>query len=45
MSTLSGTEYELTFAPQFDRIIVNDHLDTAEQETLQIVSAFLQAHS
>lgn len=42
---IAKAEYELTFAPQFDRIIVNDHLDTAEQEALQIVSAFLQAHS
>ena len=38
---LAKAEYELTFAPQFDHIIVNDDLDTAEQQTLEIVSQFL----
>ena len=38
---LAKAEYELTFAPQFDRIIVNDDLETAKQETLQVVKAFL----
>ena len=39
---LSKAEYELTFAPQFDRVIVNDDLDTAKQETLKVVSDFLK---
>ena len=38
---LAKAEYELTFAPQFDRVVVNDDLDTAKQEAYQIVSDFL----
>ena len=38
---LAKAEYELTFAPQFDHIIVNDDLATAEAETLQVVQEFL----
>ena len=38
---LAKASYELTFAPQFDRIIVNDDLETAKQETLQMVRDFL----
>jgi guanylate kinase len=38
---LAKAEYELTFASQFDHIIVNDDLETAKQETLQVVKAFL----
>ena len=38
---LAKAEYEMTFAPQFDRIIVNDNLETAKQQTLQVVKAFL----
>lgn len=38
---LTKAEYELTFAPQFDHIIVNDDLDTAKQDTLRIVTDFL----
>lgn len=38
---LAKAEYELTFAPQFDRIIVNDDLDTAKQETFDTVSTFI----
>jgi len=38
---LAKAEYELTFAPQFDRIIVNDDLETAKQEALQVVKDFL----
>ena len=34
---LAKAEYEMTFAPQFDKIIVNDDLETAKQETLKIV--------
>ena len=37
---LAKAEYEMTFAPQFDKIIVNDDLETAKQETLKIVKAF-----
>ena len=38
---LAKAEYEMTFAPQFDHVIVNDDLETAKQETLQIVKSFL----
>jgi guanylate kinase len=39
---LAKAEYELTFAAQFDRVIVNDDLETAKQETLQVVKDFLE---
>ena len=38
---LAKAEYEMTFAPQFDHVIVNDDLETAEQNTLQIIEQFL----
>ncbi len=34
--------YELTFAPMFDRVVVNDDLETAQQEALGLVSRFLE---
>ena len=34
-------ESEISFAPQFDIVIVNDDLDKAKQEALTIVSKFL----
>ncbi len=41
---LAKAEYELTFAPQFDHVIVNDDLETAKQDALRIVSAFVDGH-
>jgi len=38
---LAKAAYEMTFAPQFDRIIVNDDLDAAKAEMLQLVGNFL----
>ncbi len=38
---LAKAEYELTFAPQFDQIIINDDLDTAKQDALRVVKNFL----
>jgi len=38
---LAKAAYELTFAPQFDRVIVNDDLETAKQEALEVVKAFV----
>lgn len=38
---LAKAEYEMTFAPQFDHIVVNDDLETAKVETLKLVEAFL----
>lgn len=40
-SRLAKAEYEMGFAPKFDRIVVNDDLSTAEQEVLQIIKNFL----
>ena len=39
---LAKAEYEMTFAPLFDHIIVNDDLDVAKCETLQVVKDFLE---
>lgn len=38
---LAKAEYEMSFAPQFDHIIVNDNLDVAKEETLKTISEFL----
>jgi len=38
---LAKAEYEMTFAPKFDRILVNDDLDVAEAEALEMVKEFL----
>lgn len=35
-------KYELSFAPKYDRIIVNDALEDAEKEAYDCVSAFLR---
>ena len=40
-SRLAKAEYELSFAPKFDRIVVNDDLDRACQEVLSVVRNFL----
>ena len=37
---VSKAEYELTFAPQFDKILVNDDLDIATKELIGLVAAF-----
>ena len=39
---VAKAEYELTFAPMFDRVVVNDNLETAQQEALGLVSRFLE---
>lgn len=38
---VSKAAYELTFAPQFDHIVVNDDLDQAKAEAFRLVSEFL----
>lgn len=38
---LAKAEYELTFAPKFDVVVVNDDLDKAEADTLAIIEKFL----
>jgi len=39
---LAKAEYEMSFAPQFDRIIVNDDLETAKQEAVALLKEFLK---
>ena len=38
---LAKASYELTFAPQFDHVVVNDDLEKAEQEVYELVRQFL----
>lgn len=38
---VAKAEYELTFAPKFDKIIVNDDLEKAKAEALQVITEFL----
>ena len=38
---LAKAEYELTFAPQFDHVVVNDDLSAAEAEIYELVRSFL----
>lgn len=40
-SRLSKAQYELGFAPAFDVIIINDVLEKAQAETLQVVQQFI----
>ena len=39
---IERASFELTFADQFDRVVVNDDLATAENETLEIIQQFLK---
>jgi guanylate kinase len=38
---IARAEYELTFAPQFDKVVVNDDLQQAKADALRVVSGFL----
>ena len=38
---IAKAKQELTFADKFDKVVVNDILDVAVQETLQLVTDFL----
>jgi guanylate kinase len=40
-SRIAKAEYEMTFAPRFDVVIVNDNLDEAKEKALKIVTDFL----
>jgi guanylate kinase len=42
-SRIARAEYELTFAPKFDRVIVNDDLETAKTEVVEAIRSFLEA--
>lgn len=39
---LDRAAYELSFAPRFDRVVVNDDLDTAKAEAYKIIQAFIK---
>ncbi|MBQ4440508.1 MAG: guanylate kinase [Bacteroidales bacterium] len=39
---LAKAEYELSFARQFDKIVLNDDLKTAQQEMIDLVRDFLE---
>ena len=38
---IARAEFELSFAGQFDKVVVNDDLQKAEEETLAIVKEFI----
>ncbi|MBQ5372958.1 MAG: guanylate kinase, partial [Bacteroidaceae bacterium] len=38
---VAKAEYEMSFAPQFDRIVINDNLEEAKQQTLDMLRKFL----
>ena len=38
---IARAEFELTFAPQFDKVVVNDDLQQAKADALRVVSGFL----
>ena len=40
-SRLAKAAYELTFAPKFDRVIINDDLEKAKAVALQVITEFL----
>ena len=42
---IARAEYELTFAPQFDVVIVNDRLEQAQSDALAAIRRFLQAEA
>ena len=42
-SRLAKAEYELSFAPKFDKVIVNDDLEKAKAEALQTITKFLNS--
>jgi guanylate kinase len=42
---LAKAEYEMTFAPQFDHVVINDNLETAKQEALSLLRDFLNIKS
>lgn len=40
-SRIAKAEYELSFAPRFDVVIINDELEKAQKEALSIIQDFL----
>lgn len=44
-SRIAKAEYELGFAPKFDKVIINDDLETAKAEALRVIREFLNGNS
>lgn len=42
-SRIAKAEFELSFASKFDKVIVNDDLETAQAETLKVIREFLKS--
>lgn len=42
-SRIAKAEFELGFADKFDRIVINDDLETAQKEALEIIRNFLNS--
>lgn len=40
---VAKAQYELSFAPKFDKVIVNDDLEKAKAEALEVITIFLQS--
>ena len=40
-SRIAKAEYELDFADKFDTVVINDDLETAKAQALQVIQAFL----
>lgn len=40
---VAKARYELSFAPKFDKVIVNDDLEKAKAEALEVITKFLQS--
>ena len=38
---IGKAEFELSFAPQFDQVVVNDDLEKAKKEAEQLIRQFL----
>ena len=39
---LAKAEYEISFADKFDKIVINDNLETAKAEALTIIKEFVE---
>lgn len=39
---IARAEYELSFANRFDKVVVNDNLDAAKDETLKLIKEFIE---
>lgn len=40
---VAKAQYELSFAPKFDKVIVNDDLEKAKAKALEVITQFLQS--